>query len=82
MDVKKMLSYEEYDRKMTSYEAAVKRLGAKFHTLGPTHPLRLHLKQLVAELKSLPEEVLTIYLQERHKNLFDQKGEEAVIYKR
>lgn len=80
MTFNNLISYEEYSRKMNSYEAAVKRLGARMHQLSPDHPIRKHLKHLVSELKALPEDVLTDYLKRRHKELFtDEK--EALIYK-
>lgn len=75
-----ILTYEEYDRKMSSYEAAVKRLGPRMHTLGPSHPLRMQLKKLVMQLKTLPEDVLTGYLKRRHATMFNNDKGEAQIY--
>lgn len=64
--MKERLTYEDYCRRMNAYETAFRRLGDRVHYLSPAHPVRLHLKRLVADIKALPEELLQEYLSRRH----------------
>lgn len=68
------ISFEEYDLKMSEYEAAVRELGGELQCLHPSHPVKQQLKDLVQVLKEIPEDVLNDFLKKRHQKLFGQKG--------
>lgn len=70
----KTLSFEDYDSKMTEYEAAVRKLGGELQYLLPGHPLRQQLKELVDEFKQIPKNTLETYLKKRHKKMFGSQS--------
>lgn len=62
---KDILSFEMFDHKMSMYENITKKIGVRIHSLSPDHPIKKHLKDLIGEIKSLPEDVFNDYLDRR-----------------